>query len=280
MNAEDLYRREDLMTPEELEEWHFEPSSAEVETLSPLLRQWILFGGNGEDGDGFRPSPEAATRRAFERRPSALGATPALLAELQSHYDVLPPVQKRMLYRHVRSTMLRQLISCDGATDINDLVNILQGEMDSGIPSPVPEWYKYSTVTMGPRKIGYDGCVNRNCHRTESHDKPKFANCSKCKVAVYCSRDCQVEDWKARHKKVCKEAAEEREKMVRVGKMMRGLSDLSMTGQDMGDLSGLNGLNYHEARRNPAVQERRRQLRTEKKRPQGQPAEGPDPKFF
>jgi hypothetical protein len=43
MNAEDLYRREDLMTPEELEEWHFEPSSAEVETLSPLLRQWILL---------------------------------------------------------------------------------------------------------------------------------------------------------------------------------------------------------------------------------------------
>lgn len=283
MNAEDLYMREDLMTPEELEEFHFDPSSAEIQTLSPLLRQWILFGNAGdEDDDEFgmlRPAPEAATRRAFERRPPALGATPALLAELQSHYELLPPVQQRMLYRHVRSTMLRQLMSCDGATNINDLVNILQEEMKSGTPSPVPEWYKYSTVTMGPRKIGYDGCSNRDCHRTESHDQPKFANCSKCKVSVYCSRECQVIDWRARHKKVCKKAAEEREKIERVGKMMQGLSDLSMTGQGTGDLS--RDLNYRQARRNPVVRERRRQLKAEKKRPKGQqPAEGPDPNFF
>ena len=28
--------------------------------------------------------------------------------------------------------------------------------------------------------------------------------CSQCKAAVYCSRDCQVKDWKAGHKQACK----------------------------------------------------------------------------
>lgn len=278
------------MTPEELEEFRFEPSSAEIQTLSPLLRQWIMFGNVGDDGedsdddgdgfDGLRPAPEAATRREFDRRPPALGATPALLAELKSHHDMLPPVQQRILHGHVRSTMLRQLISCDGATAIDDLLEILEKEMKSGIPSPVPEWYKYSTVTMGPRKIGYDGCVNRECHRTESYDQPRFANCSKCKVAIYCTRECQIEDWKLRHKKACKQAGKEREQIERVGKMMQGLSDVSLTGQDVGNLSGLGGMGYKEARRNSVVRERRRQLKAEKKRPKGESAEGPDPNFF
>ena len=153
MNAEDLYMQEDLMTPEELEEFHFDPSSAETQTLSPLLRQWILFGNAGdedEDDDGFgmpHPAPEAATRRAFERCPRRhLVPLQPCWPSLQSHYgDLLPPVQQRMLYRHVRGAMLRQLVSCDGATNnIDDLVDILQQEIMSGTPSPVPEWYKYS----------------------------------------------------------------------------------------------------------------------------------------
>ena len=134
--------------------------------------------------------------------------------------------EQRRLYRCLRSQMLRQLISCDGAETMNDLVGILQKEMESGTPAPVPDWYEYSTVRMRPRKIGYDGCSNRGCYRTEVHDKPRFSRCSKCKVAIYCSRDCQATDWKARHKKVCKSAAEQREKIIRVSQMMQGMSGM------------------------------------------------------
>ena len=28
--------------------------------------------------------------------------------------------------------------------------------------------------------------------------------CSQCKAAAYCSKDCQVKDWKAGHKQACK----------------------------------------------------------------------------
>lgn len=196
------------------------------------------------------------------------------------HYAVLPPVQQRSLYKCLRGTMLRQLISCNVAGTMDNLVDILQQEMDSGTPAPVPDWYKYSTVTMGPRKIGYDACANRERLKTETqHDQPKFQQCSRCKVAVYCGRDCQVEDFHARHKKVCKKAAKEREKIASVSKFMQGLSDLSLTGQDIIDSSG-NLRNPREARHDPAVRERRRQLRAEKKRPKNEPAEGPDPYFF
>jgi hypothetical protein len=34
--------------------------------------------------------------------------------------------------------------------------------------------------------------------------------CAKCKVVQYCSRECQISDWKAGHKQVCKQAEEER----------------------------------------------------------------------
>ena len=231
MNAEDLYiGREDLMTSEELEDIHHDPSTETIPTYTPILRQWILFGNTGNEDDdsgfGMRPTPEDEYRHEFENRPPAMGATPLLLNELRTHHVKLPPVQQRLLYRSVRYQMLRQLISCDGAETINDLLGILQKEMESGTPAPVPDWYEYSTVRMGPRKIGYDGCSNRGCYHTEVHDKPRFSRCSKCKVAIYCSRDCQATDWKARHKKVCKGAAEQREKIIRVSQMMQGMSGM------------------------------------------------------
>ena len=51
-----------------------------------------------------------------------------------------------MLFQSLRDQMLRQLISCDGAKSMDDLVDILQKEMESGIPAPVPDWILNSNI--------------------------------------------------------------------------------------------------------------------------------------
>jgi MYND finger len=44
------------------------------------------------------------------------------------------------------------------------------------------------------------------CPKVEPQSGPKFFVCSKCKVAFYCSRECQLQDWKkGGHKQECKE---------------------------------------------------------------------------
>uniref|UniRef100_A0A7S1VME9 MYND-type domain-containing protein n=1 Tax=Grammatophora oceanica TaxID=210454 RepID=A0A7S1VME9_9STRA len=275
MDAEDIYaEREDLMTPEELEEWHHSPNDETVPTLSPLLREWLI-------GNGLRAAPEASTRRDFDRRKPALGATKRELQELASHNDRLPSgVQQRKLLKMLRSTMLRQLITVDGAVTLEDHIKILENEIETNTPAPVPKWYKYSTVTMGPRKIGYDACCNRGCVRAETVDV-QFSKCASCKIVVYCGHNCQRVDWKTRHKYVCKDAAKQREKIARVGKMMQAFSDMSMTKQDCGLGSGGSLADVASAAKsNSAVRERRRQLRAEKKRPKGSKPDGPDPDFF
>jgi len=47
------------------------------------------------------------------------------------------------------------------------------------------------------------------CHLEQSG--PTFQQCGKCKGIVYCSRDCQIADWKLRHKRECEEWQKERE---------------------------------------------------------------------
>ena len=101
------------------------------------------------------------------------------------------PVQRRCIFRRLRGAMLRQLIPCSGCSTIDDLCNVLKAEIESGIPAPVPKWYTYSTVTMGPRRIGYYHCSTRGCFQTETVER-KFSVCSGCSLPFYCSKACQV----------------------------------------------------------------------------------------
>lgn len=63
-------------------------------------------------------------------------------------------------------------------------------------------------------KNGYKSC--RKCNKME-HDvefQKGLMKCSRCKSAFYCSRECQVADWK-RHKKICLPVSKNEAKMHR-----------------------------------------------------------------
>ena len=138
-------------------------------------------------------------------RSPSLGATQALLDECRRHNEVITPVQQRELYNSLKSKMLRVLISCSGAKTINELLDILELELKSGIllllfpigtnfpqSNGVPE--KWTTINVA---IGI----------------ASFARCARCKLAHYCCKECQVKDWKDRHRQVCQEGADFRDKV-------------------------------------------------------------------
>mmetsp|Transcript_8033 Transcript_8033/g.10078 ORF Transcript_8033/g.10078 Transcript_8033/m.10078 type:complete len:229 (+) Transcript_8033:31-717(+) len=218
MNAEDLYTdREDLMTAEELEDFYHDHSSENIPTLTPSIREWLLI--NFED----MPSPDVEGKVEFLKRKPAMGTTVEMLEELRKHYNILPPgVQQRNLYNILRSKMLRQLIPCTGVTTLEGLLYILKKELESGIPAPIPNWYKFSKKKWGPRNfLGLEECHARGCSKTESADeKNPYSRCSNCKLVCYCCKDCQVTDWKARHKQVCKNGKKQRDMTKRAAEVI------------------------------------------------------------
>ncbi|KAL0068208.1 hypothetical protein AAF712_004593 [Marasmius tenuissimus] len=46
-------------------------------------------------------------------------------------------------------------------------------------------------------------CANANCTNTQVYGVCAFVRCSGCKSSVYCSYECQKEDWRLTHKKTC-----------------------------------------------------------------------------
>ena len=257
------YAHPELQTKEEKEDGDFVPK---LDRLFPP--QFCAF-MRADKPPNVEASPEALTRAAFEQRPPALGLTKSLVAEAREFVEHVSvhPVEERYRVSHLRSIMLRKLIPCTGSRTTMACLEVLEKELDCGVPSPVPEWYKYSTTTMGLRKIGYSQCGNRGCFETEDLLR-RFFKCSQCSTSIYCSKACQVDDWKVRHKKVCKETAKFHGKEKKMGKILQLLSDSSLTGQSvpLNAEGSFDRLALGEHLNNPAVRERRGQLKKEKNR--------------
>ena len=150
---------------------------------------------------------EAYMEVKLAKRLPALGLEEWQLDELEheANDDSTSELEKVAMFLFIRNTMLGQLISCDGASTLKDLIRILRIQLATGKPAPIPTWFHCSD---GPfLGTGYHVCENRGCHRTDTLKK-QLSKCSKCKIAVYCSKECLKADRKARHKVCCREARE------------------------------------------------------------------------
>ena len=63
------------------------------------------------------------------------------------------------------------------------------------------DFFEDARTEQGYKVVNVEGggCVCSNCGKHSY----KMARCSRCKVATYCSRECQTAQWKA-HKVACK----------------------------------------------------------------------------
>ena len=104
--------------------------------------------------------------------------------------------------------MLLMLIPCSECRTIDDIINILEEEFQSGVPSKVPSWYwlALDSNNMDLSQIGYNYCHNEGCFKTEG-ESTKFLRCAQCKVPFYCSKRCQITHWKRAHKRNCDKEA-------------------------------------------------------------------------
>ncbi|TPX41138.1 hypothetical protein SeMB42_g05563 [Synchytrium endobioticum] len=56
--------------------------------------------------------------------------------------------------------------------------------------------------TDDKRVIVWDACTFGTCNKCQCR-LPKIQSCAQCRIAQYCSRECQREDWFSSHKKEC-----------------------------------------------------------------------------
>ena len=163
----------------------------------------------------------------FDKRLPAFGWTNTELDQLISSAGE-SDFHDYYIHKNLRRKMCRRLICCSGAKTTKELCEILRAEIESGVPAPVPDWYIFSNVRYGPdtgkgRRFGYNKCANMNgdhmCYETEDMQR-QFSQCSQCKLAVYCSEKCQRQDWKARHKVVCKKAKKQHDRTMKASSFL------------------------------------------------------------
>ncbi len=196
MRASELYiGRPELMSPEELEENDFADHTAKIPMIPPWYRKRLF--------ETIRMVPDEQNEDTFRTRRPAMGLSREELNCLRHHATSILPVQQRLLFRMLQNTLVVNLISCDGASSIGELLAILEGELERGGVSPIPEWYSFKRASE--RGYGYHVCSARGCFRTESL-YCRFKSCGDCRVAYYCGGECQSKDWKERHKFICSDA--------------------------------------------------------------------------
>ena len=209
-----LFQHKELMTPEELDDFHHDSSRGAIDAIPRwFLKKTMDF-----------PTPEEFDRSRFEKRKPAFGLTLSEINQLEqhAHNQNMTEGNKRRFFQHLRKKMCLSLISPSDCSTISDLCNTLRAEVESGVPAPVPEWYTFSEMRFGPRRLGYRKCDNRGCLKTETLRGSRFPQCSNCKLAAYCGRACQVADWKIRHKILCNEAKAEKHKTLLVCSFLEG----------------------------------------------------------
>ena len=71
------------------------------------------------------------------------------------------------------------------------------------VPTAEANLLTFSRQKLAMLQCEYDPKCCSHCKKPASSEGLK--SCSKCKTAKYCSRECQAQDWRARHKEYCKE---------------------------------------------------------------------------
>jgi len=168
--------------------------------------------------DSDRPSREArswiekAAKQGHAHAQESLGGMLVKLSKEEEGADA----EGRMWYLkaaqqgHAPSQL--QLGICiigDGpsSVEIPFAVNLIRNAANSG-------YKKASAVTDGWLD-GDDSLIRENCwfcYKKFNKDKTRM-RCTKCKVACYCSRECQKSDWSRRHRTACKM---QKEKMAKI----------------------------------------------------------------
>ena len=119
------------------------------------------------------------------------------------------------------------LMSTSGVGSTIGLLKVLRDELSTGIPACVPDWYAFSPVTMGKRRIGYEVAYKRKALKRNLPDasvvKPQCIAVLSARKKIgsfatsLCLRRCQ---------KICGPLYAGRQEYV------LSISDLSMTGMD------------------------------------------------
>ncbi|CAM9552122.1 unnamed protein product [Ascophyllum nodosum] len=82
----------------------------------------------------------------------------------------------------------------------------VSGQQRSAGGKQVPSTRGHLNVVLSDIKRGADAavlCSRENCGRRQGDVKEGFKRCGRCRATVYCSKECQIEHWKAGHKQMC-----------------------------------------------------------------------------
>jgi len=103
------------------------------------------------------------------------------------------PEYKKIYQNHKQNTFCAQALEMFKMVDLQNEIN---DDEESQLKYEIPQYNSDIPVELVK-------CGNPNCGKLENK-KHEFKKCARCKSISYCSKECQVADWKT-HKKICKQ---------------------------------------------------------------------------